>query len=57
MTRPLHKHTLLLFKGDFEILRDLHPNNSPSEIIRTLIEKHIKRVQVATPTLELNLEG
>ena len=56
MPKPLHKHTLLLYEGDFESLRDLHPEVSPSEIIRTLIANHIARVQKETPTPQLSLD-
>jgi len=52
----MHKHTLLLFTGDFETLRELHPEVTPSEIIRTLIQKHIARVQKEIPTPQLELE-
>ena len=56
MTKKMHKHTLLLFTGDFETLRELHPEVTPSEIIRTLIQKHIARVQKEIPTPQLELE-
>ena len=53
----LQKHTLLLFTGDFERLRALHPGAKPSEIIRTLLNNHIKRVSDATPTPEVTMEA
>ena len=53
----LKKHTLLLFNGDFERLKDLHPNVTPSKVLRTLLRNHIKRVMEATPTPELETEA
>ena len=53
----LKKHTLLLFNGDFERLKDLHTNVTPSKALRTLLHNHIKRVMEATPTPELETEG
>ncbi len=55
MPKPLQKHTLLLFQGDFEALRALHPEVPPSEIIRTLVQNHIARVQKEAPTPQLSL--
>ncbi len=52
----LKKHTLLLFPGDFDRLRDLHPDVTPSVALRTLLRNHIKRVMEASPTPEPNLE-
>ena len=53
----LKKHTLLLFPGDFDRLRDLHPDVKPSVALRTLLHNHIKRVMEASPTPELEMEG
>ena len=53
----LKKHTLLLFDGDFDRLKDLHPDVTPSKVLRTLLRNHIKRVMEATPTPELETEG
>jgi len=51
----IKKHTLFLFVGDFDELRDLHSELTPSEVIRTLVRNHIVRVKKATPTPELTL--
>lgn len=53
----LKKHTLMLFPGDFNKLRDLHPNVKPSVTLRILLRNHIKRVMEASPTPKLNMEG
>ena len=53
----LKKHTLLLFPGDFDRLRDLHPGAKPSVVLRTLLRNHIKRVMEASPTPEPKMEG
>ena len=52
----LKKHTLFLFPGDFDRLRDLHPDVKPSVALRTLLRNHIRRVMEASPTPELTVE-
>lgn len=54
----LHKHTFHLFKGDYDKLRDLHPHIAPAETIRTIVRRHIERVEAAAPSpkLELNVD-
>jgi hypothetical protein len=37
----LQKHTLNLFRGDFDRLRDFYPELDPSIVIRKLLRKHI----------------
>ncbi len=55
LTRTLQKHTLLLFEGEFDLLRDLHPQLPPTEVIRTLIRNHIIKVTEAAPTPRITL--
>jgi hypothetical protein len=45
MARPanhdLNKHTLNLRAGDMDKLRELHPTQPPSTIVRTLVSKYV----------------
>lgn len=41
----LQKVTLFLFEGDFAKLRELHPRNGASLIVRKLVRNHIRAVQ------------
>lgn len=43
----LQKHTLHLYKGDFERLSELVPDVSPSELIRRLVRKQIEDIEGA----------
>lgn len=40
----LHKHTLLLFEGDYQALQDLYPEVGAAVIVRNLIRAHLKKV-------------
>jgi len=55
-TKLLQKHTLLLFQGEFDKLRELHPQLPPSEVIRTLVRNHITKVVEGVPTPKMPLE-
>ena len=39
------KHTLWLFRGDFATLAELYPDLGASIVVRTLIRKHIERIE------------
>jgi len=41
---PMTKHTLHLYEGDYERLRELYPELGAAIVIRRLIRKHIKEV-------------
>ena len=43
-------HHLLLFKGDFNRLKILHPHESATSVIRTLVREHIRRMEEAGPS-------
>lgn len=43
--RDLKKHTLHLFDGDFDRLRDLFPKSEPSRVVRHLVRDLIKRTE------------
>lgn len=51
------KHTLHFFRGDVERLRVLYPETGASLIIRTLVRRHIERIEAAaTPSEQLKLD-
>lgn len=49
---PLRKHTLNLYEGDYDALRDLHPDLDPAVVIRRVIRAHINRLQTVTTPRE-----
>lgn len=44
---PIEKITINLYKGDFEKLRDLHPQLGSSKVIRDMVHVHIQKVEEA----------
>jgi hypothetical protein len=46
--RPISKHTLNLFEGQFEKLQELHPRLGAAKVIRTLVDDHIRSVAEGT---------
>lgn len=58
MTDDLQKHTLNLFRGDYEKLQQLYPDHGAGPIIRSVIRKFIEQCEsgaTATPSVETNL--
>jgi len=63
MLRPdqgnrLQKHTMHLFEGDYEILRELYPEIGAAIVIRGLVRKFINQVEDRTPgspNVEINI--
>lgn len=49
----LSRHQVILYRGDWEKLQTLHPNNATTEIIRTLVRRHIQRVEQEMADKEL----
>lgn len=54
--RPLTKHTMLLFEGDFAELQDLYPDIGASAMVRRLIEKYLERVRANGGPVDVNVE-
>ena len=53
------KHTLYLDPGSLDILREIYPKHTASEILRHIIKTHIDTLyveMVKTPRPEINLE-
>lgn len=42
-TRPIHKHTLNLYEGDYEILQQSFPRLGGAAVIRDIIRKFIEK--------------
>lgn len=44
---PLLRHNVLLPEGMWAELEEFYPNNSRSQVIRTIVETHLKRLRAA----------
>lgn len=55
--RPLQKHTLNLFEGDWERLGDLFPQTDTSRLVRHLVRDLIDRTKGERPNVDIDLEG
>lgn len=53
----LHKHTMRLYAGDYDALRELYPEVPVNGVIRTLIHNHVleKRAQIPTVAVEVKV--
>jgi hypothetical protein len=45
----LKGHHIMLFRGDFDRLKDFHPELSPTIVIRNIVRDHIKRMEAKGP--------
>lgn len=50
MPENLTKHNILLFEKDFERLKEFHPAESPTSVVRTLVRAHIRRMEALGPS-------
>jgi hypothetical protein len=41
----LTRHQILLYSGDFERLKNIYVNHSPTSIVRELVRAHLHRVE------------
>ncbi len=56
--RDKQKHTLFLFRGDFEKLQDAYPKTGASKIIRLLVRQAIEKIENSkTPIKNLKVEA
>lgn len=56
----LSKHTLNLFPGDYERLRDMYPEVGAGPVIRQIVRRFIEQVEAGTgegldPKVEVNI--
>lgn len=47
---PLSKHTLNLFEGDYQRVKDLYPQGDAATIIREVLRAFLDRVEAASST-------
>ena len=48
MKDELTKHSLFLYKGDFELLRSYYPEVGAGLVVRKLVRQHLKKLQKRT---------
>ncbi len=41
----LHKHTIMLYEGDYARLQTLHPETGAAAIVREIIRSYLNRVE------------
>lgn len=47
--RPLSKHTVNLYAGQYEELGGLYPDLSTNQVLRIIIDQHIEKVKSGVP--------
>lgn len=52
--RPISKHTLFLFEGDYARLNELFPQAKAAKVIRHLVRNLIKGVEGGKPDIEVS---
>lgn len=52
----LQKHTLNLFPGDYEKLRELYPDVGAGAIIRRIVRRFIEQVEVNGASIDAKVE-
>lgn len=67
MAKPkqkIEKHSVRLFKGDFDAMGELYPSLGPTLAIRNLIHKHIEQMEevrqrqaTALPDIDIELDS
>lgn len=54
--RPLQKHTLNLFEGDWQTLGDLFPRTDTSKLIRHMVRDLIDRTKGERPSVDISID-
>lgn len=52
----LQKHTLNLYPGDYQKLRELYPDVGAGAIIRRLVRKYIEQVEATGGSIDAKVE-
>lgn len=52
----LRKHTLNLYEGDYEKLRELYPDVGAGAIIRRIVRRFIEQVEVNGASIDAKVE-
>lgn len=45
VAEDLTKHTLMLYSGDYEKLRELYPDHGAAVIIRRIVRAHLRQIE------------
>lgn len=53
---PLHKHTLLIYEGDYLRLQNLYPEVGAAAIIRELIRAHLSKIDKPTDISKIKVK-
>ena len=56
MDEGLQKHTLNLFEGDYEKLRELYPDIGASAVIRRIVRRYIEQVESTGSSIDAKVE-
>lgn len=54
--RPMTKHTLLLFDGDFAYLQRTYPEVGASKLIRTLVRAHVEGLEAKLTPAQVSVK-
>lgn len=49
----LHKHTIMLYEGDYARLQSLHPETGAASIVREIIRAYLNRVEPPIDTTQI----
>jgi hypothetical protein len=54
--KPITKHTLFLFDGDYARLNELFPQAKAAKVIRKMVRNLIERVEGGKPDIEIDID-
>lgn len=52
----LSKHTLNLYPGDYEKLRELYPDVGAAAVIRRIVRRYIEQIEVTGVSIDAKVE-
>lgn len=52
----IHKHTLNLYAGDYEKIRDLYPDIGAGAVIRRLVRDYIEKIEAGSESAAVKVE-
>lgn len=55
-TEELYKHTLFLYRGDYEKMQSLYPDQGAAVIIRQLVRDHVERYYIPPDLSKITLQ-
>lgn len=54
--QELQKHTLNLYKGDYEKLRSFYPDIGAGAVIRRIVQRYIEQVEATGGSIDAKVE-